>query len=231
MLRRVKWMLIKPFDKIIFDQIVSAITLDQFTSNATSGFLIDTRRSEYIESRFIQKFETKEIILDPFGNESEIIRVSYTQLGFRLQKKAPQLELYDCPRNLNSFVNRLGEFTKGSVAVYPPEIAVESWLEILAKRANLMTVTGALISDLEFENNIFANIALSGESDVRKEIKNIVGKRKYLLSQAAVKIRFEDEEGRLTIRPECRAAYDLKCKSFEILLRDCLQQVLQKTVS
>jgi hypothetical protein len=228
MTRRIRWMIIDPCEKGIYDRIVDGINSDQFTAKASSGFLVDSSRGDFVQARFVERNEVVEKTTDPFGNESEIKRTEYTQLAFRLQRQAPQLEIYDAPRQINAFVNRLGEFTKGTAAIYSPEISVNAWLRAFGELELSMVVTGALIVNLELGDSVLAKIALSGERDVRKYINNVASGRKYQLAQALARVKFKDSEIAIKISPEARLSLNSSSEEIESNLRKCLKAALPK---
>jgi hypothetical protein len=229
MTRRIRWMLIDPCDKGMYDRIVEGLNSDQFTSKVSSGFLIDSSRDEFVRARFIEKNEVVEKTIDPFGNENAIERTEYTQWAFRLQKQAPHLEIYNAPRQITSFVNRLGEFTRGTAAIYSPEVSVNAWLRAFNELELSTTVTGALIADLEIGESVLAKIVLSGERDVRKSINSVVNGRKYQLSQILAKVKFKDSEITIRVRPEARLALNSSNDDIECSLRKCLRAILQSS--
>ena len=206
--------------------LVKGINSDQFTTSVSSGFLIDESRSEFIQARFVEKDEIKESFLDPFGNKTEGTRIQYTQVEFRLQRQAPQLEIYNAPRQINAFLNRLGEFTRGAAAIYSPEISVDSWLRALNKEATSLATIGAIISDLELGDSVIAKAALTGDQDVRKYVNLIANGRKYRLVQARVKVIFENVEAKFTINPESRLTITSGEDGVESSLRSCLKAIL-----
>jgi len=225
---RTRWLLINPAGKQVYDQLVAGMNSDQFTSNVSSGFLIDNLRPDSIRARFVEKAEVVDKLTDPFGNETEVKRTQYSQLRFRLQRQTPQIEIYDAPRKINAFVNRLGEFSRGATAIYSPEVSVSAWLRALSQEAESVVVTGALITDLELGESVTAKIALTGERDVRKFIEGIADGKKFLLSQALARVKFNANDITLRIRPECRIAYGTSDEAIESALRKCLQSILQK---
>src|SRR5205085_1532028 len=110
---RLGWMLISPSDATAFSKLIRGIEADQFSSDVTSGFLVDSLRRDFVEARFVERFEVTDALIDPFGVEVERVRVEYSQLRFRLSREAPQVEVQNAPRSMNAFINRLGEFTEG----------------------------------------------------------------------------------------------------------------------
>jgi hypothetical protein len=227
MTRRIRWMIVDPCDKGIYDKIVEGINSDQFTAKASSGFLLDSSRGDFVKARFVERNEIVEKFTDPFGNESEIKRTEYSQLAFRLQKQAPQLEIYDAPRQINAFVNRLGEFTRGTAAIYSPDVSVSAWLRAFSELEFSVIVTGALIVDLELGESVLAKIALAGERDVRKYIGNVAAGRKYQLSQIVATVKFRDSDTTVKVRPETRLTLSASDEDIESNLRKCLKAVLQ----
>jgi len=228
MIRRIRWMLIDPCNKDIFDRLIEGINADQFTTAVSSGFIVDISRDEFTQARFIEKSEVSESLVDPFGNETDIKHIVYNQLEFRIQKKSPQLEIYNSPRKINAFINRLGEFTKGSAAIFSPEISVDSWLESLRNNTSSMTTIGALIADLKLGDSVVAKAVLVGDQDVRTFVKQITNGKNYRLIQAIVKVRFGNCEAKFTINLESRITIKSSDAGIESSLRNCLKSILKK---
>lgn len=227
MSRRIRWMVIDPCDKGIYERIVGGISSDQFTSKLSSGFLVDSSRGDFTQARFIESSEIVEKIVDPFGNENEIKRTQYSQLQFRLQKQTPHLEIYDPPRQMNAFINRLGEFTRGTAAIFSPEVSVTAWLKAFGELELSTVITGALIANFDLGDSILAKIAVTGERDVRKYITNVTGGKKYQLSQVLARVKFGDSEATIKVRPEARLALNASNEEIESTLRKCLRAILE----
>ncbi|MCE9609547.1 MAG: hypothetical protein K8R23_04990 [Chthoniobacter sp.] len=226
MITRIMWLIVDPCDSKTFSKLVEGAERDEFSSETTSGFLLDTLRKDFVEGRFIQKAETTETVLDPFGNPMERTRIDYDQLQFRLQRQSPHLEVYNAPRNLNAFLNRLGEFTKGAAAIYSPDVPISTWLEALAASAKSLVVSGLLISDLAVAEGTTAKVALTGTGDVRNYVGQVTQGKKHRLVQAVVSARFAAGDARLTIKSMGRVVVSASDAGVVRTLRTAIRNTL-----
>jgi hypothetical protein len=223
---RVTWFLLQPASGNVFDALIEGVQNDQFTSEITSGFLLDILRPDFAEGRFVERFTLVDAITDPFGNKNEVERVTYSQLSFRLSRKAPHIEIYDAPRQTHSFINRLGEFTRGTVAIYSPEISIATWLAALAAEATSSTVNRLLIADVQLDRSVQCKIALSGIEDVRGQIASVIGKRAYRISQATGRFHFKAGDVQLTVKEDCRITIGVRNEKVMPVLRKCFRSSL-----
>ena len=225
---RLCWMVIDPCDGPVYQKLLSGINSDQFTGDKSSGFLLDCLRPEHATGRFIERTSTIEKVRDPFGNETEVVRVGYVELGFRLQHDIPHLELYNPPRQLNAFVNRLGEFTRGASAIYCPELPLSDWIAVLTEVAETFTITNVILSDLELGERVTAKIAVQGPTDIREFVSRITGQRLYRFTQMTVSAVLPSGEIKVNLRTDSRGALRTSQIEFLSALRECFKLVFAR---
>lgn len=203
---------------------------DAYTDQAGWGFSLDTIRTNEIEGRYFERFETTEKFFDPFGKEQVIKRVAYQTTSFRLIKQSPQLELHDAPRSVAAFVNQMGSYLDFSLAVQDRVVKVESWYKAIQSELPSILVSSLNISEVTLSPSVYARVALVGSQDVRKFVKTMTGGRSYSFERFQFAGVLADEPFKCEIHSEARATV-LSGNSQELLpvLRKTLQEILRDT--
>jgi len=205
MIFRIAWLRIRPINQQGFQKLAKAIGKDQFTTDVTSGFIVDSERKSAIEARFIQRRTFSETVADPFGNESKIERIEYAQIKFTLFAEPLHLEITNPPRNLTPLINRLGELCEGKFAIFPPEEPVSDLMRAMVKLAKSAKITGLLVSNLQLSATTTAKVLIKGNEDVKKLLPGFIGQRKHTIKEAQLEIVIPSgDQARFTIKENCR---------------------------
>lgn len=102
-----------------------------FADDTQCGFILDRVRDEYLEGRYIERYEFQETVADPFGKEVTVDRLEYRQAAFRVAPGWPGLELIDAPRSSQSLVNALLESTDFALPIQLLTLDVLRWVDAL----------------------------------------------------------------------------------------------------
>ncbi|MAB99252.1 MULTISPECIES: hypothetical protein [Pseudomonadaceae] len=170
-----------------------------FTEESMDGFVIERIRDDFIEGRYIEKYNYQEVISTPFGGEEVLNRVGYRTTEFTLFNSPPHIELRNYQRSLKELISRLLEACNFNLVVTPPTVNLIEWVSAL--QGNLdqeVTVNSLQVSDVEIGEGVTGKILLKGVKDVREATDLLLSGRKHVLEK--VQVKFSDQHKTVTIQ-------------------------------
>lgn len=160
-----------------------------FSDEAQSGFILDRVRDEYLEARYVERYEFQETVSDPFGKEVTFDRLEYRQTAFRASPGWPGLELVDAPRSSQSLVNALLEATDFALPIEPVTVDVLRWVDALQDVLGTKLVIGsAQVGALQFEDGVLAKAVLKGDRDVRDACRSLTRGKPHILEKLQFRV-------------------------------------------
>lgn len=170
-------------------QLAKRLKAKQFADGSTDGFVVDRVRDDYVEARYIERFEVEEVVTDPFGKELTFQRVEFKQSAIRASGGTVGLELRDAPRSTHGLVSRLSEANDFSLAIIPISVDVVAWATSFQQLSRLEVIVDSLqIGDLELGSGVSAKIVVKGAKDVRNYSKVLTSGRRHKVEK--VQVRF-----------------------------------------
>ena len=162
---------------------------NSFRAEGHSGFLLDRVRDDFLEARYIERFEFQEKVSDPFGKEVTFDRLEYRQTAFRATAAWPGLELIDPSRSIQQLLNALIEAGDFSVSFAPLSVDVLKWAEGIQQAfGGLLTISSIQVGGLKLEDSTTAKVVLKGEKDVREACRRVTGNRPHVLEKLQFRI-------------------------------------------
>ena len=132
-----------------------------FADDTQCGFILDRVRDEYLEGRYIERYEFQETVADPFGKEVTVDRLEYRQAAFRVAPGWPGLELIDAPRSSQSLVNALLESTDFALPIQLLTVDVLRWVDALQDGVGAeVVIASAQVGALQLEDGVLAKAVL-----------------------------------------------------------------------
>ncbi len=183
----------------------AAMLSKPFTTDALTGFRIESARAQSLEGVYIEKTEFTERVEDPFGAVTEVKRVKYESVSFRLNRAFPQLEIIDAPRSVRGLIAEISRATKFGVSIEKPVVSIAAWVDALKTRIAELQVTKLIYTGVPVGTGVVAQIVVSGEHDVRKDAELFLGKRSSVLQKATVTGTFELEAIAADLFTNCKA--------------------------
>lgn len=167
---------------------------NKFTNQNANGFIVDRIREKSIEGRYIEKFTFQERIIDPFGDEISLDRVSYQIVDFILFEDFPNVEISNSPRSTNSYTSRLLEICDFDLVITNIEIDLIKWLDnIKVITSEKIIVDSIQISDLEIDFGIKAKILVKGDKDVMAALNTLTIGKRYKIEKIQLRLPFHDK--------------------------------------
>ncbi len=196
---------------------------DQFRQGGSSGFRMRHVRPDLLEGSFIELIESTEMLEDPFGKTQELKWSEYRQTAFRITTTTPSIEIFEPFRTHRSLLDRIWDYSQGSIYIEPARIRVIDWLGKIESEIGRVTVTTVKASDLTISNTVSAKIELTGSSDVRRHLTALSGARPIKIDRAEFRFKIAPDEYCCEISSEGKATVHsgLPSRAFAIL-RSCL---------
>lgn len=199
------------------------LSAKKITENDESGFIIERVRDNFIEGKYIEKFEHTETFDDPFGHEISQYRIEYRSSQFRISSEPPGLEIYDSPRSIQGLVSALISACDYSLEISPVQVNPAKWAySYLQKSKQVGAVVSAQIGAVEIELGITAKAVISGNRDVVAACSTLAGGRDYRLDKVQVRLQ-KPNKGTLVLTSSGGAKIDLyDAEGVASALRDAL---------
>lgn len=162
-----------------------------FTDERMDGFAIERIRDDFIEGRYIEKYNYQEVISTPFGSEEVLDRIGYRTTDFTLYDSPPHIELRNYQRSIKELISRLLEACSFNLVVTPPTVNLIEWVSVLQQTLGReITVDSLQVSGVEIDQGVTGKILLKGMKDVREATDILLAGRKHVLEK--VQIKFVD---------------------------------------
>lgn len=152
------------------------------------GFAIERIRDDFIEGRYIEKYNYQEVISTPFGSEEVRDRIGYRTTEFTLFDSPPHIELRNYQRSLKELISRLLEACNFNLVVTPPTVNLIEWVLAMQDAVDQeITVDSLQVSGVEIDEGVTGKILLKGVKDVREATDILLAGRKHVLEKVQVK--------------------------------------------
>ncbi len=170
-----------------------------FTEERMDGFAIERIRDDFIEGRYIEKYNYQEVISTPFGSEEVLDRIGYRTTEFTLFDSPPHIELRNYQRSLKELISRLLEACSFNLVVTAPAVNLIEWVSALQDAVDHeITVDSLQVSGVEIDEGVTGKILLKGVKDVREATDILLAGRKHVLEK--VQVKFTDFDKTVAIQ-------------------------------
>ncbi|EPU0525020.1 hypothetical protein ACVUBC_002453 [Escherichia coli] len=178
------------------DSLYQSIINTPFDSDKGWGFSINSYEENAISSRYIEKVEVNEIIVDPYGNETQYTQLKYIQFNFWLYTTKGKnfiLIIESPPRSINNFISNIIKSTHSDFNVSNLNIKIEDFIYFLTPHFEKIQVHKAKLKDLTFSKHTSGILELESSSDALMEIRNIFKNANFTIDK--VKLNVKDVTG------------------------------------
>lgn len=178
----IKWFNINiPIDIKEFSQKLKSAN---FTKEAAEGFLLKNVTSNEVVGRYIEyKPFTKEF-KNPFG-VSETITIpdfAVVEFKFTIQDGRWLLEVYNTPRSIKSFTNKISEFVGFGFYIAEIKLDLKNYIDEIESHLGKLVIKKMELYNINIENTALGQMLIKGEKDIRKSLES------HLISQTHYKI-------------------------------------------
>ncbi|HCT1890294.1 TPA: hypothetical protein OTQ08_000722 [Escherichia coli] len=178
------------------DSLYQSIINTPFDSDKGWGFSINSYEENAISSRYIEEVEVNEIIVDPYGNETQYTQLKYIQFNFWLYTTKGKnfiLIIESPPRSIKNFISNIIKSTHSDFNVSNLNIKIEDFIYFLTPHFEKIQVHKAKLKDLTFSKHTSGILELESSSDALMEIRNIFKNANFTIDK--VKLNVKDVTG------------------------------------
>lgn len=169
--------------------MIATMKAAEFNERSGDGFIIERTREAMIEGQYIEKRLLEDVSMDPFGNEQRTNYVGYRRVRFRLRKSFPEIQVWNAPRSIQSFVSRLAELNKFALAIGSIDVNVIKWSEALSQGGGSnVEVVAIQAGEITFPDGVIGKVFLRGE-EARSVMDQIVKSRKHMIERVVVRMK------------------------------------------
>ncbi len=198
------------------DSLYQSIINTPFDSDKGWGFSINSYEENAISSRYIEKVEVNEIIVDPYGNETQYTQLKYIQFNFWLYTTKGKnfiLIIESPPRSIKNFISNIIKSTHSDFNVSNLNIKIEDFIYFLTPHFEKIQVHKAKLKDLTFSKHTSGILELESSSDALMEIRNIFKNANFTIDK--VKLNVKDVTGYESLEINTNGAISLSEQIFD----------------
>lgn len=160
-----------------------------FSLGESNGFILDRVRDDFLEARYIERYEFQETVADPFGKLLTFDRLEFRQAVFRASLSWPGLELVNASRSSLSLVNQLIETSNFTLPIAPLTVDALRWANAFQQAIDSPIVIDSVqLGSLQVEDRVKAKVILRGDKDVRAACKELIHGRQHILEKLRCRI-------------------------------------------
>ena len=202
------------------DSLYQSIINTPFDSDKGWGFSINSYEENAISSRYIEKVEVNEIIVDPYGNETQYTQLKYIQFNFWLYTTKGKnfiLIIESPPRSIKNFISNIIKSTHSDFNVSNLNIKIEDFIYFLTPHFEKIQVHKAKLKDLTFSKHTSGILELESSSDALMEISNIFKNANFTIDK--VKLNVKDVTGYESLEINTNGSISLSEQIFDKVYR------------
>jgi hypothetical protein len=199
-----------------------------FSNDERSGFILERVRDDLIEARYVERYEFKETVSDPFGKLMTFDRLEYRQTSFRASPNWPGLELIDAPRSSQGLVSELLEATNFTLSIAPLTVELLKWADAFQQSLGRAIIIDSIqLGSLYVEDGVKAKVVLKGDKDVRAACKELVNGKTHILEK--LNCRVVNGQSRVSVLMANNAAIKIEGNSSHDDILQALRSSLPKS--
>ncbi|MCF8582031.1 hypothetical protein L2X67_19680 [Enterobacter ludwigii] len=174
------------------DRLYQAIINTPFDSDKGWGFSILSYEDKYISSKYIERVEVSEVIIDPYGNETEFNHFKYVQFNFwffKAQGGNYILIIDSPPRSIKGFISNVIKATESDFNVSYLVIRIDEFIKFITPHFEKVQVHKAKLKDLTFSKNTSGILELESSNDAIDEMRNIFKNAKFTIDKVKLSVK------------------------------------------
>ncbi|CNH17268.1 hypothetical protein [Yersinia pekkanenii] len=172
-----------------YDEIYNSIIKNPFKDDRGWGFSINHYESDALSAKYIERMEMKEIITDPFGNETLIEYFKFIQFNFWLKKESGSnylLAIESAPRSIKRFIANMKNVVSSDFNVSNLNIIVEDFIKTVRENFIDVKVSKAKLKGLTFSKHTSGVLEIESSFDALDEIKVFFDKAYFTIEKATL---------------------------------------------
>lgn len=174
-----------------YDEIYHSFIANPFNETNGWGFSINQYDTDVLSAKYIERIELKEIITDPYGNETYFEYFKFVQFNFWLRKENSNnylLIIESAPRSIKGFITNVIKATSSDFNVSNLTIKVEDFIGFIKNQFKNVRVQKAKLKGLTFSKYTSGDLDIESSTDALEEIKTIFDKSNFKIEKAKLQI-------------------------------------------
>jgi hypothetical protein len=155
----------------------------EYSDELAWGFVDVRNEGDAATGTFVERFESDEEVIHPFGEITTYKRVQFNHTKFRLGLKPPQLEVYDGPRSLAPLLMELSRCFGFTLSFSPIRIDLQTFMGALKRKTSVLTLLGASLGNITLAADVFARVSVMGSGEVGPYLQMAALGRKLTLEK------------------------------------------------
>lgn len=209
-----------PIDSFLFK-----LNSNQYSEEQIIGFDTNSYYKNKISSKFIEKKIIKEIVINPFGEKTEISNINYIYFDFELifLENIVILKTVSAPRSIKSFIKKLSSIASRDFSFSEIFLDIESFYQKIVSREDIAryNVKKVNITSIPFSENSTGKIEISSTKNALDEFLNINTFSKYKIEKLKLNFRYKDQNSFIEFNHRCSFNLSSNCEElFDNLIQN-----------
>lgn len=174
-----------------YDGIYKAILNNPFEEDSAWGFNIIKYEDNVLNAKYIERVDLKEIIVDPFGKETEFEYFKYIQFNFWICRKENlnyYLVIESAPRSIKNFISNFITASSADFNVSNLVIVIDDFLSCLEEVYDSVKVLKVKLKGLTFSKHTSGDLEVESSTDALREIKDVFDNATFKIEKAKIHI-------------------------------------------
>ena len=177
-----------------FKEIINKIKDSKYYENSDFGFETYEIKNDFANFKFIEKIQTKDVHIDPFGNQVVNSYVSYIMFFVSFKKISEHqivMKITNGPISLRNLISALNRLTLFGFTITKLRLDVNSMYDWIAenKKIDRFIVAKASAKNIQVGDGCFASCEFSSASNALDELKCFLVDKKYIVDRICMNLR------------------------------------------
>lgn len=191
---------------VTLKNLASLLVSKQFSDETGAGFLLSSSTESKLIGQYVEKYNQVSIVVDPFGNETEVESIGYYTCKFGLEATSDYMMIIEPPRSLKKFTNALHELTGLGLVISEGNIDLSDWIKNIEELADSFTVKKVATSGIKSSDYSSAKLSITGSRDVRETLLAMLENKRHLVEYVTFEANFEG------LQAKCELSRTGSCK-------------------
>jgi hypothetical protein len=184
---RVRYLTADPISRRDLADLTEELCRKEYSDEVAWGYVDVRNERDSLVATFVERFETEEQVIHPFGEVTTYKRIQFNPVRFRIRVGIPQLEVYDCPRSATALLTELSNCFGARLVFSTVRIDLGALIQALKQQTTSLSLLAATLGDVSLSTDVFARIAVNGSAEITPYLKKVSFGREPVLERVLVK--------------------------------------------
>lgn len=175
-----------------------------YSDEEGKGFDLEDFNGRYLSAKYVERVVSKETVIAPSGEESEIEVVRYLSYCFSLKRLGGErclMFIFNPPRSLKPLVSSLSAFEFGALFFSAMKLDAECFMRKARNFPGFEVdkVDKVRVKGVQISSSTYADVAVSSSSEAYNDMKEFVGEKSYRVSNVRMSLRTNFGKGRFEV--------------------------------